>query len=261
MVEFDFLEAVARKKPLLHCFPDASPWGCADLALAVGARPLSAREPEELEEAAALSDTAVLLMGAPTEDQMRGCLLCGQTYERLRKPFALDLTDVWAGAWRLRWTRLLLRSFKPSVVRVGLKGTLALLAPEREPAEARVPSVSAGEAADLARRLAERYKTVVLLTGPVDVISDGEQVLRVSGGSGRVTELAGTGALLSVLCGVFLTETEPLEAASLAASFWKLCAVRAAEEAEEEGPACFRNALLDAAYLLRGRELEDMTRK
>ena len=74
--------------------------------------------------------------------------------------------------------------------------------------------------------LARRRGTAVLLSGPEDLITDGARVWCVTGGSGRMSLVTGTGCMLSVLCGVFAAvEPDAAAAAALASAFWKICAL------------------------------------
>ena len=106
-------------------------------------------------------------------------------------------------------------------------------------------------AGDFAMALARRRRTAVLLTGPEDLITDGERIWCVTGGSGRMALVTGTGCMLSVLCGVFAAvEPDAAVAAALASAFWKVCARRAEARAAGLGSGSFRTALLDAANTL-----------
>ena len=99
--------------------------------------------------------------------------------------------------------------------------------------------------------LARRRRTAVLLTGPEDLITDGQRVWCVTGGSGQMSLVTGTGCMLSVLCGVFAAvEPDAALAAALASAFWKVCARRAERLAAGRGSGSFRTALLDAANTL-----------
>ena len=107
---------------------------------------------------------------------------------------------------------------------------------------------------DRARTLARQTRSTVLLSGSEDVVTDGDRVLCVSGGSPRMAQVTGTGCMLSVLCGVFAAvESDSLSAAALAAAFWKVCSVRA--ERDSAGPGSFRTALFDQAACLTAEEL------
>ena len=99
--------------------------------------------------------------------------------------------------------------------------------------------------------------TAVLLTGPEDIVTDGERLCRVSGGSPWMTRITGTGCMLSALCGAFAAaEPDAFTAAALAAAFWKVCAAQAERSlGSGQGAGALRSALMDAASLLDGGTL------
>ena len=256
--DFSLLEAVRRRRPLVHCVSNlVSANDCANLALAVGASPIMAQAPQEMEAIAAASAAAVLNTGTPEEEKFQACLLRGQAAGRLGQPVVLDPVGVGASPWRLERVRALLERFPVSILRVNLGEALALLGERGGERGVDSPGPASLEARSAAARaLAERYRTAVLLTGPEDLAADGERLWRVSGGSPRMTAVTGTGCMLSALCGVFAAvEPDPAAAAILAAAFWKTCARRAEEQAGRRGPGSFRAALLDAAGTLTAAEL------
>ena len=103
----------------------------------------------------------------------------------------------------------------------------------------------------LARRLARQAGSVVLLSGPEDIVTNGLDAFCIRGGSARTAQVTGAGCMLSVLCGAFAAvEPNPLQAAALAAAFWKVCSQRAERAAQGRGTFTFRAELLDAASLL-----------
>ena len=113
-----------------------------------------------------------------------------------------------------------------------------------------VPQDAAGCAVALARQLG----CVVLLSGVEDLVTDGGEVLHITGGCDRMRMVTGAGCMLSVLCGAFaaVQPQAPLQAAADAARFWKLCAARAGQNAL--GPGSLRAALLDSAAALTDAE-------
>ena len=247
--DFSLPEAVRRRRPLVHCVSNlVSAGDCANLALALGASPIMAQAPEEMEAIAAVSDAAVLNTGTPDGEKFRACLLRGQAAQRLGQPVILDPVGVGASPWRLERVEALLERFTPALLRVNLGEAQALL--HQASQERGVDSPAAGEdlsqRAETARRLALERGTAVLLSGPEDIVTDGGALWRVSGGSPRMVQITGTGCMLSVLCGVFAAAAPDIVTAAVtAAAFWKACALRAEERAE--GPGSFRAALLDAA--------------
>ena len=114
----------------------------------------------------------------------------------------------------------------------------------------------------LFRSLSRERGTAVLLSGAEDLVSDGDSLWKISGGSPRTAQITGTGCMLSVLCGVFAAvEEDILTAAVTAAAFWKACAHRAEALAGERGPGSFRAALLDAAGTLTAKDCARETQR
>ena len=257
MIGFTRLEDLRQKRPLVHCVSNiVSANDCANLALAVGASPMMAQGATEMAAITAISDATVLNTGTPDEEKYRVCLLCGQEAASRRQPIVLDPVGVGASRWRLQSIQALLHMFTPTILRVNLGEAQALLQTEsrEQGVDSPVPA-SLEERLDAARRLARQRRTVVLLSGPEDLITDGNTVWQTGGGSGLMARVTGTGCMLSALCGAFAAvEPEPLSAAVLASAFWKVCAHRAEQEAK--GPGSFRAALMDAAYALTVQDFE-----
>ena len=250
MFDFTQLEEVRRRRPLIHCVSNiVTANDCANLALAVGASPMMAQAPEEMEAISSISDATVLNTGTPDAEKFRACRICASA---ARHPVVLDPVGVGASPWRLGQVRDLLDGFTPAILRVNLGEAQALLGDDgREQGVDSPLPASREERRDFAMALARRRRTVVLLTGPEDLITDGERVWCVTGGSGRMALVTGTGCMLSVLCGVFAAvEPDAAVAAALASSFWKVCARRAEARAAGLGSGSFRTALLDAANTL-----------
>jgi hydroxyethylthiazole kinase len=257
MFRFTRLYAVKQDRPLIHCVSNiVSANDSANLALAVGARPIMAQAPEEMADITAVSAATVLNTGTPDEAKFESCLRCGRAAQRSGKPVVLDPVGVGASLWRLRRTEELLSAFTPSILRVNLGEAGALLdmavkahgvdSPEEGP-EARVRT---------AKALAKKYHTAVLLSGASDIITDGRQTFVVTGGSAMMASVTGTGCMLSTLCGVFsAVEPEPVAAAALSAVFWKICAQEAETAAGAQKIGSFRTELFNAASALSAEDL------
>lgn len=258
MIDFTRLDLLRSRHPLIHCISNiVSANDCANAALAAGASPIMACAAEEMQDIAAISDAAVLNTGTPDEARFTACLLRGREAARLGQPVVLDPVGVGAGAWRLDRVQTLLDAFPVAILRANLGEALALTQGigGEHGVDSSLPA-ALEERAATALTLARRRRTTVLLSGPEDLVTDGETVFRVGGGSSMMASVTGTGCMLSVLCGAFAAvEPEPLGAALLAAAFWKTCAHRAEKSAWDRGPGSFRTALLDAAGTLTAAEL------
>ena len=207
MLDFTRLDKVRRQRPLIHCVSNiVTANDCANLALAVGASPMMAQAPEEMEAISA---------GTPDAEKFRACRICAVS---ARHPVVLDPVGVGASPWRLGQVRALLDLFTPSILRVNLGEARALLGSDGQEQGVDSPLPASREARrDTAMDLARRRGTAVLLSGPEDLITDGARVWCVTGGSGRMSLVTGTGCMLSVLCGVFAA-VEPDAAVAAALS-------------------------------------------
>ena len=250
MIDFNRLEEVRQRRPLIHCVSNiVTANDCANLALAVGASPMMAQAPQEMGDITAVSDATVLNTGTPDEIKFEACMLCGKAAASAGHPVVLDPVGVGASPWRLRRVQELLHLFTPSILRVNLGEAQALSAGGgREQGVDSPAPATREERLSAARALALHRRTVVLLSGPEDIVTDGQAAWCLPGGSDLMAFVTGTGCMLSVLCGVFAAvEPEPAKAAALASAFWKVCSRRAEEAAAGRGPGTFRVALMDAA--------------
>ena len=249
------LARIRAAHPLVHCISNiVTANDCANLALAVGASPMMAQAPEEMDQVAALAGAVVLNTGTPDKAKFAAACRAGAAANRCGTPVVLDPVGVGASAWRLEHIGALLKEVRPAIVRVNYGEAAALLG--LEPAEHGVDSLAAPQnAAARAAALAQRLGAVVLLSGVEDLVTDGAVVLRVQGGNDRMRMVTGAGCMLSVLCGAFAAAQPdaPLASAAGASLFWKLCAARAGQDAP--GPGTLRIRLMDCAAALTDEDL------
>ena len=109
------------------------------------------------------------------------------------------------------------------------------------------------------RDFAHRTGTVVLLTGAMDVITDGKRTAVLCGGSELLRRITGAGCMLTSLAGVYCGAAPDrlFEAAVTASEVMKHCGeiAEARVRKEMEGTASFRTRLIDAVSLLNADEL------
>jgi hydroxyethylthiazole kinase len=120
-----------------------------------------------------------------------------------------------------------------------------------------VESIGAGgDPFELAREAGRRLGLVASVTGPVDHVSDGETVVKVSNGHPLLAAITGTGCMSSAVTGCFLAAkpSAPLDAAAEALVAFGVAGEDAARGAK--GPGSFHVALYDALANLQldGRE-------
>jgi hydroxyethylthiazole kinase len=241
------LHELRARKPLVHQITNYVVMNeTANATLALGALPVMAHAPQEVEEMAAAAGALVLNIGTLSEHWVEAMLLAGKA---AAGPIVLDPVGAGATRYRTETAKRLLDELDIAVVR-GNAAEVATLA-GREAEIRGVESIGAeGSAADLAREAATTLGCVVSVTGPTDHVSDGERVIAIENGHELLGTVSGTGCMSTAVTGSFLAAKpdETLEAAAEALVAFGVAGEDAAEHAT--GPGTFHARLYDALYLL-----------
>jgi hydroxyethylthiazole kinase len=241
------LRELRARKPLVHQITNYVVMNeTANATLSLGALPVMAHAPQEVEEMAGVAGALVLNIGTLSEHWIDAMLLAGKA---AAGPIVLDPVGAGATRYRTDTAKRLLAELEIAVVR-GNAAEVATLA-GREAEIRGVESIGAeGSGAELAREAARTLGTVVSVTGPTDHVSDGDRVVAISNGHELLATVSGTGCMSTAVTGSFLAAKpqEPLEAAAEALVAFGVAGEDAASEAR--GPGTFHAGLYDALYNL-----------
>ena len=256
----DTLRRIREHKPLVHQITNYVVMNeTANATLALGALPVMAHAPEEVEEMVGLASALVLNIGTLSSHWIDAMLRAGRAATTRGIPIVLDPVGAGATAFRTETAKRILDEVDVTVLR-GNAGEVATLVGVA--AEVRgVESIGAAEdAAELARRAGEMLGLVASVTGAVDHVSDGRTVLSVSNGDAMLATVTGTGCMSSALTGCFLAAKpdSPLEAAAEALAAFGVAGEDAAREAR--GPGSFHVGLYDALAALDPETLDGRAR-
>jgi hydroxyethylthiazole kinase len=255
MTPGETLSEVRERKPLIHQITNYVVMNeTANATLAIGALPVMAHAPEEVEEMASYAGALVLNIGTLSEQWIEAMLLAGKAANRANVPIVLDPVGVGATAFRTDAARRILDETDVTVVRGNPAETAALAGIE---AEIRgVESLgAASEGAELARAAARKLGTIVSVTGAVDHVSDGERSLAVRNGDPLLATITGSGCMSSTLTACFLAVDASTEGAAAALAAFGIAGEDAAREAR--GPGTFHANLYDALYNLTPESLDE----
>lgn len=265
------LDRLRASSPLIHNITNyVTANDVANLLLAAGARPIMADDPRESAQITAGCDGLHLNLGTLSSRTVPSLLSAGQEANRLGHPVVLDPVAVGASSLRRRLAGRLLDTGAVTVIRGNASEIRALAldagagsgvdaAPEDLVTEAGL-----GRAAELAGALARRTGTVVALSGPLDLVTDGARTFVGRNGCPEMARVTGSGCMLSALTGAFCAALpgRPLEAALAAVSALGVSGERAEGRrlANGTGNATFRNDLIDGVELLTPDILEQEAR-
>ena len=250
------LAQMRAAKPLVHQITNYVVMNeTANATLALGALPVMAHAREEVEEMVGLAGALVINIGTLSPHWVEAMLAAGRAANARGIPVVVDPVGAGATAYRTETSKRLLDEVDVTVLR-GNAGEIATLV--GVDAEVRgVESMGAvGDPADLARAAARTLGVVASVTGAVDHVSDGEQVLRVANGHELLATVTGTGCMSTAITGCFAAAKPdaPLEAAAEALAAFGVAGEEAARDAR--GPGTFHAALYDALYNLDPSSLD-----
>lgn len=256
---WEALQALRAKVPLVHNITNYVVMNnTANALLAVGASPAMVHALEEVEEFVAIADALVINIGTLAPPWVEAMHLAARKAITLGKPWILDPVGVGATSWRTKVAQALLQE-QPTVIRGNASEILAL-ANASDIQTRGVDSRHESEAALLsARELALGQGCVVAVSGAIDIVTDGEQVVRVANGHPLMTRVTGLGCSATAVIAAFLAvHPDPLEATAYGLAIFGLAGELAAEQSP--GPGTLQVQLLDALYQLDEAIVSDRAR-
>ncbi|MCM3147933.1 hydroxyethylthiazole kinase [Bacillus sp. FSL W8-1143] len=242
------LEKVRAENPLVHNITNQVVTNfTANGLLALGASPVMANAKEEVAEMAQLADALVLNIGTLTKETVEAMILAGQSANKKGIPVLLDPVGVGATAFRMKAAKQLLEQVNMTVVRGNAAEIAHLLEVDGWESKGVDAKAANGDVSALVKQAARTLQTVVVITGEVDVVSNGEDVLSIHNGHEWLTKVTGTGCLLTSVIGAFCAVGErPLHASAAALLFYGVAAEKAAQYNQNKGPGTFQMELLNA---------------
>lgn len=241
------LEAIHDRRPVVHHVANFVTMN--DVALvtrAVGAEPIMAMSPREVEEIVRAADALVVSLGTPTAERLRAIERAVSAAHRRAIPIVIDPLGAGASTLRTAAARKTIRAAGQPVIRANPAEAAALVG---EAAELRgVESAGTYDVQAIALKLVA-HGGVAAITGVRDLITDGRQTLAVDNGHPWLAVLPGAGCMATAVVGTFVAVVErggDAVAAAVGLACFGLAAETAAQHAS--GPGTLKPALIDALY-------------
>jgi hydroxyethylthiazole kinase len=253
------LDEMRQASPLVQCITNYVAMNiAANVLLAAGASPAMVHAEREAGEFAAIAGALTVNIGTLSPDWVAGMLAAVEGAERAGKPWVLDPVAHFATGYR-RDTVAGLLALRPTIIRGNASEIIALAGGTS--AGQGVDSgdtVASAEASALA--LARKTGATVAVTGAVDFVTDGEQAIRIEGGSPLMPRITALGCSLTCLVGAFaaIRPADPFAATVAALAVFAVAGERAGRASE--GPGSFGWRFLDALAALDPAALDSETR-
>lgn len=244
---FTLLEKIHATGPLVHHITNAvTVYDCAQLAKSFGASPVMTSAPDEAADMASLASALVLNIGTLNEAQIVAMKLAAAAANAKAIPVVLDVCGAGATAYRDQTVADLLSAVCIDIIK-GNASEIARVAGAVVQTKGVDAGAVAGDVVALARLLAQQRSATVVVTGPVDIVTDGARTFRIANGTALMAEVVGTGCMAATAIGCFsAVESDPVVAAVSALAAYEIAAEIAAGGVET--PMAFKAALFDAVY-------------
>lgn len=260
---------VKETKPLIHCITNPiSINQCANAILAVGARPMMAEHPKEVQEITKSADALLLNLGNITDVRMESMLISAKAAKQKGIPIVLDAVGVACSALRRDFASELLNVVKPTVIKGNYSEINALY-------HEAYRSVGVDADVSLEQKLVSRTAialtktlgTVILASGQTDIITDGKRLVYGYNGTTQLATVTGTGCMLGALCATYLAGTvesegvrgaksvkpSEMDAVITACAVLGICG-KISET--EQGSGSFMTRLMDRLSVLKDADIE-----
>ncbi len=231
------IKEIADRSPLVHCI--TSPVAindCANVVLAMGAKPFMAEHPKEVADITAGAQALTVSLANVTDARMASIMISGSEAHDKNIPHIIDLVGVTCSKLRMNLAKEYIKKYKPSVIKGNVSEIKAVAGVDFSSI-----GVDAGKAdavsdndesaksvmAELTRNYAKITGAIVEATGAVDIISDSDRTVFVKNGSSNMPYITGTGCMLTCITGAYMSVLPPFEAAVNAAAMFGICGERA----------------------------------
>lgn len=219
----------------------------ANVLLALGASPVMSVESDEFEDMLSIASSLVINIGTLDKISISNMFKAVEIANKKNVPFVLDPVGVGATKLRDDTAIKLVKEGKPKIVRGNASEIIALAGASIQ-TKGVDSTASTNMALDFAKNLAVDNNMVVSVSGEVDIVTDGNKVCYIDGGSKLMTYVTGCGCSATAITGAILAVSDPFVAAVSAMAIMADAGFNASKIAN--APGSFKVALIDEIYNL-----------
>lgn len=252
---FSGLEKVRSDSPLVHNITNYVVMNStANALLSVGASPVMAHAVDEVEDMVGIASALVINMGTLSEKWVEAMLKAGKKAKDIGIPVVFDPVGVGATPYRTNTAEAIINVCKPSIIR-GNASEIMALCNTKIRTKGVDSTMSADSALESARFLARETGAVVVISGEIDYITDGEKLVSLKNGSPLMPKVTGMGCTATAIIGAFAGIGEDLFSASVMAMAVMGIAGEIAAE-KSEGPGSMQLHFLDELHNLSAESVD-----
>ena len=230
----------------------------ANALLSLGASPVMAHAEEEVAEMTGIAGALVINIGTLSRSWVAAMFRAAGRADDLKIPVILDPVGAGATAYRTKTCRDLIETSAPAIIRGNASEIMALVeqGARTKGVDSSDPSAAALAAA---KALNKETGSTVCVSGEVDYIVDGGDVITIENGHPMMPRVTGLGCTASALCGAFAAVNRSFPAAAAGAMAVMGIAGEIAA-GRSEGPGSLQVAFLDTLFRLSENDLREHLR-
>lgn len=233
----------------------------ANTQIAVGGAAAMVYLPDEGEFLAKAGGATYINLGTMLPIYEETLPMVVKTLKKADKPWVLDPVAIGIGSLRTKMLNLF-KDYKPAIIKGNASEIIALAglwSLEGGTEESQVRGVDSTNQVDEAKAaaisLAKWTEGAVIVSGEVDLVTDGKIVASSYGGSHFLGKITGGGCALGGAAAVYLTSGSSFIAALTAVSAFNVAGKRA--EKKTDAPASFQIDFLDELYKTAPQDIAD----
>lgn len=260
---------IQEKNPLTQCITNSVTINdCANAVLAIGGSPVMADEVMEVKDFVEIADAVVINIGNTNPNQIEAMMVASEYAEKIDTPVIVDPVGVGIGELR---SEIVLNLLKNNVA--AIRGNMseikaiAKLVGVIDSANAVkgvdvclddvVTKDNLKENGELIKTLANNLDTVIMASGEIDILSDGETTIAIFNGDDMMPLITGSGCMLTSIVGTCIGGSEPLIGSLIASLLMAIAGEFARVKVDELdlGTGSFRSFLIDNLYRTTADEI------
>ena len=266
----DTLDKFKATTPLTQCITNfVTVNDCANAILALGGSPIMADDPQEVEEIVNIANALVINIGTVRKEQIEAMKLSSAQANKTGTPITIDPVGVGISKVRNDTTLDLIENYDVAAIRgniTEIKTISKLINIIDDTNTAKGVDVCDDDViteenlklnGEIIAKTAEKLNTVILASGPIDILSDGKTTIAIYGGDEMMPLITGSGCMLSSLVGSCAGAVDPFNGTLLAILAMNKAGEKARAKVDENnlGTGSFRTFLIDALYQTDAKEL------
>lgn len=247
------LNELKFENPLVYCITNyVTVNDCANVLLAIGAAPIMADDPEEVEEIVSISNALVLNIGTLNKRTVESTIKAAKKANKIKIPIVFDPVGVGASNLRNEACDEIIKNSDITVIKGNMSEIKALSGQliGSKGVEANendlIVENNLKDNMKLVLNLSKEMKTCIFASGPIDIISDGKRVFYTKNGHEMMSQVSGTGCMLSAILGGYSAISSPLTASIAALAKFEVSSEIAAKKAD--GIGTFKTKIYDELY-------------